>query len=138
MNARRLLALLVVFSANAVAQPCATIVQELADDHDCPHCPPEHHAMEHRAMEHHGHGDASAAPPCASLDSDCGQLDEFNIDGRSGQLEVLDGGEQPVLVAFENPQLACNSHTIVPRATGPPFHAAASPPLHLLNCVFLK
>lgn len=133
MNARRFLVLLVVFSANAVAQPCATIAQEIADEHDCPHCPPEHHAM-----EHHGHAHADAVPSCVSLDSECGQLDEFNIDGRSGKLEPLDGGESPALVGHDNPQLACNSFALAPRATGPPFHAAASPPLHLLNCVFLK
>jgi len=107
----------------------------LERDHDCPHCPP---AQEHEMAMHHGHDAAADQAPCASLQVQCGDLDEFSVDGRNGQLKIKDVVELPVAIASDivDPVSASYRHTY--RSTDPPFLAGASPPLRVLYCVYLK
>ncbi len=117
-----------VLAANAAAQPCAT----MAEEHDCPHCPPEHHESGHP-----GHGEMRSKPCCEALQAPCGELDDANVDGRTGLLKPLDAAESPVLIAQAYPSFACERRGILARATGPPRCAVTSPPIHVLNCVYL-
>ncbi len=80
---------------NLALQPCAMALEA---DHDCPHCPPAH---EHEMMAHHGHGEAKAESPCASMQAQCGELDDVSFDGRTGQLKVKDTAEIPVAITHD-------------------------------------
>ena len=117
---------------NLALQPCAMALEA---DHDCPHCPPAH---EHDMAAHHGHASPKAEAPCASMQAQCGELDDASFDTRSGQLKVKDSVELPLAIAHDRitPVVTMTERCNFP--TGPPQHAGLSPPLHLLNCVFLK
>lgn len=119
---------------NLAVEPCAASDA----DHDCPHCPPvEHHEM----AAHHGHHGSrdhgEAENPCASMQPECCDLDEANVNARPSQAKVKDQGEQPVAVIAAAPWLDTIKFEFPVFTTGPPVPAAASPPIHLLNCVFL-
>lgn len=126
------LGLLAAVWLNLALQPCAMAMEA---DHDCPHCPPAH---EHEMMAHHGHGEAKAEAPCASLEAPCGELDDVSMDGRSGQLKVKDTVELPVAIAHEPATSTVTAGERCNYATGPPQRAGLSPPLHVLFCVYLK
>lgn len=117
---------------NLALQPCAMALEA---DHDCPHCPPAH---EHEMAAHHGHGDAQADEPCASMQSQCGELDDASLDGRSGQLKLKDAVELPLAIAHDSIAPAVIVAERCNYSTGPPRHAGLSPPLNVLFCVYLK
>lgn len=129
---QRALGLFAAVWLNLALAPCATAMEA---DHDCPHCPPAH---EHEMAGHHGHGAAKAKAPCASLEADCGGIDDISLDGRGGQLKVKDLGDLPVAIVpgveHWDPVVA----TTVREATGPPRWPGGSTPLHVLHCVYLK
>lgn len=132
-DTHKAISVLVILWANLALQPCA-IASE--NDHDCPHCPP---AQEDEMAAHHGHhGDAEAAQPCATMQSDCCDQPEANVGERNAQLKIKNVFEQPALVSVEAPWLSRVAVAQAVFATGPPPPLAASPPLHLLHCVFLK
>ena len=117
---------------NLALQPCAMAMEA---DLDCPHCPPQH---EQHMAGHAGHAVEAQKAPCDSLDTDCCDLDDVSVDGRAGQAKLKEMGEAPVAItvvvaspAVRVPKSACP-------ATGPPRWAADSPPIHVLNCVYLK
>jgi len=88
---------------------------------------------------HHGHhGDVEAAQPCASIQADCCDQLEANVGDRSAQLKIKSVFEQPALVADIAPWLDTISIDRHVSSTGPPPPQAASPPLHVLHCVYLK
>lgn len=127
--------LLLLLLLNLAIEPCAAVSDA---DHDCPHCPPaEHHEM----AAHHGHHgeqeDSKATNPCASMQSDCCELDEVNLNARASQLKAKDAVEQPAAISVGAPWLEAPEFEIPVYTTGPPVPVAASPPIHLLNCVFL-
>ena len=131
-RARQVLGLFAAVWLNVALQPCAMALEA---DHDCPHCPPAH---EHEMVAHHGHEMPKAETPCASMQAQCGELDDVSFDGRSGQLKIKDTVELPVAIL---PDLAAPAVTVAERChfpTGPPPHAGLSPPLHVLHCVYLK
>ena len=130
---RRLLGVLCVLWFNLVVQPCA---MASGDEHDCPHCPPEHHA---EMAGHHGHGQGASEVriTCAALEAQCGDYGDISIDAR-GQAKLDDGGQPMVAIIDTSPPIQLVRQPVADCATGPPFIAGASPPLHLLNCVFLK
>ena len=127
----RALGLFVAVWLNLALAPCA-MAYEAAQDHDCPHCPPE---------EMQGHHDMHAGMqdemPCADELADCLIEDEVNHDGRAGQLKV---GDAPVAFVFDSlddslPTAPADGATAPPRYAS--IHPGAPPPTHLLNCVFL-
>jgi hypothetical protein len=111
---------------------------EAAADHDCPHCPPEqmqgHHDM-HAGM----HGTAEMQMPCADNLDDCALDGDFSFDARNAASKLKSAQhELPVAIVAE---LQATSLESPQRQRTPPWqattHAAAAPPIHLLNCVFL-
>lgn len=132
-SSRSVLGMLAVLWFNMVLQPCA---MASGADHDCPHCPPAHEAA---MSAHHGHhGQDIAVNPCASMQSDCCDLGVSNFSSRGSELKIKDVFEQPALVADIAPWLDTISVDRPVSSTGPPPPLAASPPLHVLHCVYLK
>ena len=123
-------------------------LSEIGDGHDCPHCPPSHaeqhagHAMQQPGHEQHaGAADQTTvvAAPCAGGASDCGMLDDLNVELRPFK-SVL--GDQPldsqlVVAGWHEAAAAQRAPTAgqcrAPRSPPP----APSEPLNLLNCVWL-
>ena len=127
----RWLGVLVAVWLNLAVQPCA---MALGLDDGCPHCPP----VDHAAMDaHHGHHAEEVDAGCDSLLSDCGETDDFNIDGRFSFSKAKDTTDdvQAVAVAPVAAQLSRIGFTTT--AADPPRPVGSSPPLYLLNCVFL-
>lgn len=118
---------------NLALQPCA-MAYEVENDHDCPHCP---------SSEMQGHHDMHAGMdtemPCADGLSDCNLDPDFNHDGRSGQGQTKDikGDSSAIAVPMD---LVAPFNTVA-RERPPPrtitAHLGASPPLHVLYCVYL-
>lgn len=128
---RRLLGVLCVLWFNMAVQPCAMAG---GDEHDCPHCPTKHH----EAMRgHHGHVADEPQISCAALEAQCGDYGDISVDAR-GQVKLDDGGEPAVAIIDTVPPIQYVRQAVADCATGPPLFSGASPPLHLLNCVFLK
>jgi hypothetical protein len=107
----------------------------MEQDHECPHCPP---AQEHGMAMHHGHDAATGEAPCASMQAQCGDLDEFSVDGRNGQLKIKDVTELPVAIASDIVDPISVDYRYAYSSTDPPLLAGTSPPLHVLYCVYLK
>jgi hypothetical protein len=133
-NARltsRVFAVVFALWLNLAVQPCAMAFDT---DHDCPHCPPSH---EDPMAAHHGsHGD-EARPGCDTQPSDCGEVDDFSLDGRSSLSKLKAKVEAVALVAPSVPEVALNPIGFSTTAADPPGRTAGPPPIHLLNCVFL-
>lgn len=131
---RGALGLFVVVWLNLALQPCA-MAFAADEDHDCPHCPP---AQTH---EHDGmHVGTQHDMPCADSVADCATADDWNHDGRGGQSKLKDTPTD-LLVAIAPHELAAafrqaTDARLVPRQAS--VHAGTSPPLHVLNCVYLK
>ena len=128
---RRLLGVLCVLWFNMAVQPCAMAG---ADEHDCPHCPTEHHET---MAGHHGHEPEEPQVSCAALEAQCGDYGDISIDAR-GQVKLDDGGQPVVAIVDSSPPPQLVRQPVADCATGPPLLSGASPSLHLLNCVFLK
>lgn len=128
---RRVLALLAVVWLNLALQPCA---MAFADDADCPHCPPE---MQNADTAHHGHAGHADESPCASLYADCADAEDLGFDTRSSQGKAKADAACALLPAPQTlaPVVASRVQKF---PTGPPFRPHGAPPIHLLNCVFLK
>ena len=129
----KLLSALLVLWANLALQPCAVAAGE---DHECPHCPPAH---EDGMSAHHGHhAQKEAAQPCASMQSDCCDELTSSVAPREHENKARDVSDQPAVIAEIAPWLDTIPVARPVSATGPPAPVAASPPLHVLNCVYLK
>lgn len=128
---RRVLGLFAAVWLNLAIQPCAMALEQ---EHDCPHCPPAH---EHEMAMHHGSAEAKAKPPCASMQAQCGELDDFSVDGRSGQLKAKDVVDLTAILSHEYTELADQSLWLARGSTDPPDDPFGSPPLHVLHCVYL-
>ncbi len=125
-------ALLAIVWLNMAFLPCAMAFE--GDDHDCPHCPPtEDHAMAgHHAMAgEHDHHEASGS--CA--ESQCCDVVEATLETRTGKFTQL-----PDIVAASTPSIAELAPRPLRHSTSldPPDTPGASPPLHVLYCVYLN
>lgn len=131
---RRALGLFAAVWLNLALQPCA-MAYELADDPDCPNCPPTQ-MQSHDDM----HGSIDHEMPCADGMADCAIVEDLNVDARGDQLKLKDApADTPLAIAphelalpFQQPVDA----TLRPRYAS--VHAGAPPPLHVLHCVYLK
>jgi len=124
-------AVVVVLWLNLAVQPCA---MAFGDDDDCPHCPP---AQDMQMAGHHGHQTDDVGTDCETSQSDCGDIDEFSLQGRN-TLSKLKVEPLPIaIVAPASPLTALNLIGFTTTAADPPEPVAPSAPLHLLNCVFL-
>ena len=130
---RRALGLFVAVWLNLAMQPCAMAYE--ADDHDCPHCPPS---------QTHDHGDMQGSMdhtmPCADGAADCTIDEDWNHDTRGAKSKLKDvPAEIPVAIAPQelNAQLYRPTGSSGPTSCSPA-QAGASPPLHVLYCVYLK
>lgn len=119
---------------NLALQPCA-MAYEVENDHECPHCPPT------EMQGHHDvHAGMDAEMPCADGLSDCGLDSDFSHDARGGQSKLKTGhSDTPVaIIAAEIPAPIQS----LARQRSPPrittAHLGASPPLHVLYCVYLR
>lgn len=78
--------------------------------------------------------------PCADDMSDCATTDDWNHDGRSGQSKLKDVPAD-TLIAIAPHELAMPFMQPADATLRPRYalrRAGASPPLYLLNCVYLK
>lgn len=116
---------------NLAVQPCA---MAMGTGSDCPHCPP---AVEDTLAMAHGHHGQEDDSDCASLGTDCGDIDDFGVDSRGAQSKVKDKAQIAVPAPLPSGELPIVPVAIPIPATGLPDPAVAPPPLHLLNCVFL-
>lgn len=130
--AGRILGLFTAVWLNLALQPCAMALEQ---DHDCPHCPPAH---EQEMAGHHGHGAAADEAPCASMQAPCGDLEDVSLDGRGGQLKVKDVVEAPVAITGDLVEPFADICSYAYSSTDLPLLKGQSPPLHVLNCVYLK
>ena len=129
----KLLSALLVLWVNLALQPCAIAAGE---DHDCPHCPPAH---DEGMSAHRGHhGEKEATQPCAAMQSDCCDELPSNVGPRDADKKVRDFADQPAVIAEQSAWLDTITTGRPVSATGPPAPVAASPPLHVLHCVYLK
>jgi len=130
---RRALGLFVAVWLNLALQPCAMALA--AEDHnDCLHCPPA------QSVEHNGvHGDMGHDMPCADDLSDCAIVDALNHDGRSGKIK-LDDAPADMLLAIAPHELSLPFGQVVSERAPPRYASvhAATPPLNVLYCVYLK
>jgi len=122
----------VVAWLSLVVTPCALAVDT---SHACPHAAP----ADVQAMHgHHGHAEVSEAPACSSVETECCDSIVASIESR-GQQDADD--LQP-----DSPALPCDYtdlavampaavDDLLPRPPDPP---GASPPRHVLFCVYLK
>jgi hypothetical protein len=125
------LAVVVALWLNLAVQPCA---MAFSDDHDCPHCPPE---QDMQMAGHHGHQVDKAETDCDSSQPDCGDIDDFSLDGRN-TLGKLKAKPLPVaIVAPVSPTAALSPIGFSTTAADPPDPVASTTPLHLIYCVFL-
>jgi hypothetical protein len=127
----RLLAVLVIFWLNLVAAPCALAFGE---DHDCPHCPPEHTG---EMAAHHGHHEDMANAGCDSVLSDCDGAGSVAHEGRSAQPKLKDKAEPALMAPPALPQATLDIVGFATTAADPPDPHGFGPALYLLNCVFL-
>ena len=127
---RRVLGLIAAVWLNLAVQPCAMALEQ---EHDCPHCPPAH---EHEMEMHHGSHEPQAESPCASMQVQCGEVDEFSVDGRS-KLKAKDLVDPTAILSHEYTELADRTPWKIQGSTDPPNCAFGSPPLHVLHCVYL-
>lgn len=129
---RSVLGLIAVLWLNMAVLPCA---MALEGGGDCPHCPPP--AVEHEMAAHHGHGANNATPACATMQSECGDLDKVSIDARSGKLDVKPTPELVIISAPVITQLPSLTPGHINDVSDPPDISGSSPPLHVLYCVYL-
>jgi hypothetical protein len=116
---------------NMAILPCAVAS---VSDHTCPHCPPAEQA---EMAAHHWQHKAGTEPTCASMQSQCYDLDEVSVDARSGKLkveDVFDDTFAPVVTPLAVSAVA--DQAIVDDAY-PPDPGGSSTPLYILYCVYL-
>lgn len=134
-NARltsHVLAVVVALWLNLAVGPCA---MAFSVDSDCPHCPPSQE--DPMAAHHGGHGD-EAEPGCDTAPTDCGDIDDFSVDGRSSLGKLKDKTGIVAILPAVLPELTFDPVACSTTAADPPGPTAAPPPIHLLNCVFLN
>lgn len=132
---RRTLGLFVVVWLNMALQPCAMAFADM-QGRDCLHCPPSH-SMDMSSPV--AHDEVPRDVPCMTQMSQCGVLDDYNLDGRTVQIKVkntqsdIPAGIAPALVTV--PVLV--SVPVSCRKVAASFRTVAAPPLNLLYCVYL-
>lgn len=127
----RWLGVVVAVWLNLAVQPCA---MALGADEGCPHCPPSHGD---EMAAHHGHHETDIREGCDSPLSDCADSEEFSLDARHSQAKQKDNSGAVIIVAPTVSDAIPHPDLYATTAADPPLLVATSPPLHLLNCVFL-
>lgn len=130
----RALGLFVAVWLSLALQPCA-MASEADDDHDCPHCPPAQ-TQEHGGM----YGNMDHEMPCADGVADCAIVDDLNHDSRSGKIKLNDAPTDLVIAIAPNDFTGpyCHPADVTLRPGYALALASTTPPLHVLNCVYLK
>ena len=129
---RKLLGLLSVLWLNMAVLPCAMAFES---DEPCPHCPP---AEVHQMASQHGYGEVNAKPSCATAQSECFDLAAASIDTRGSNLQVKPTSDVVFIAAPVTAVLSARASVQRHVASDPPDISGASPPLHVLYCVYLK
>jgi hypothetical protein len=126
------LAVFVAFWIGLGLQPCAVAA---VDDVDCPHCPAEQ--MQPMAAGS-DHCNPLAESSSSSAPSDCYEVEEFAVDGRSGKFDSKNDGKFSTAIVASEPFEAIRFDASSRNAVGPPGQAVrARPiPLHILYCVY--
>jgi len=114
LGRRRVSALLLAVSLNLAIVPCTMALEVVEQGHDC--CPPE----------------------LQIESSECCEVDDVNVDARSGLLEPDDQPEPDSLAGCAFVQTQNHGHARHTVGVDPPDPPAHSPPLYKLNCVYLK
>lgn len=102
-------------------QPCL-MAQDMAPDHDCPHCPTQ-------SLEQPCHVDEEPA---------CTYIDGYDYDGRTPHSAFADAPHEAPVLIDELPDLA---RQLLPdewrTCSDPGALTSSRPPLNILNCVFI-
>lgn len=126
---RRAFAVLAVFSLNLAAMPC-TMALELESQNN--HCPP----MSDQAMVHEGHHAVQTDVDCLSLQADCCAIAQVTADNRVSAEKVQKDSTAVVVITATWPSL--DMPLVRYHELRPPDPKVSFPPLHVLNCVYLK
>lgn len=113
LGRRRASALLLAICLNLALVPCTMALEVVEQGHDC--CPPE---IQLEAAE-------------------CCELDEVNVDARSGAVKPYDTPD----VEAAPPPMSCRANPAHARyiaSVAPPDPPGNFPPIHKLNCVYLN
>ncbi len=129
--ARRNFGVLVVMWLNMAILPCAAANMS---DLTCPHCPPTAHA---EMAAHHGQHQAVTKPACASMQSQCCDLDEANVDNRSGKLKVKDAFDDTAMIVAAPLVVSPVAERALVHDIHPQILGGRSTPLYILYCVYL-
>ena len=129
---RNLLGLLAVLWLNMAVLPCAMAFESAET---CPHCPP---ADEHAMASHHGHGEVDAKPSCATAQLECCDLAAVSSDARGSNLQIKPTSDVVFITVSVTAVLPARASMQRHVASDPPDISGASPPLHVLYCVYLK
>lgn len=114
---------------NMAILPCAAAS---VMDHTCPDCPPAEQA---ELAAHHGQHKASTEATCASMQSQCCDLDEVNVDARSGKIkDAFDDTFAPVATPLAVSPVADQA---ISDDTHPPDPGGSSTALFFLYCAYL-
>jgi hypothetical protein len=135
--ARRVLGTFVVVCLNMALQPCAMAFGGGEDD--CVHCPPALTEGGSSHSMHHADDSASTSTSCATGMSQCMVGDDINVDSRTPTIKVKDApADTPLAVvpAMAVLELAEYS-TSLPQLCIRSYPPGESPPLNVLNCVYL-
>lgn len=124
--------LLTVLWLNMAVLPCAMAFES---DTSCAHCPP---ADEHDITSHHSHSEVQVDPTCATLRSQCCDLEQASVDARGGKIDIKPPSEVVFITAPVIATVPNRTSGRVRRASDPPDIYGSSPPLRILYCVYLK
>ena len=129
--ARRNFGVLVVIWLNMAILPCAAASLV---EHACPHCPPVEHA---EMAAHHGQHQANTELTCASMQSQCCDLDEANVDVRSGKLKVKYVFDDTAMIVAAPLTVSPVAERALVHDIHPQNPRGSSTPLYILYCVYL-
>ena len=127
---RRCFGVLIVIWLNMAILPCAAAS---VSDHDCPNCPPAEQA---ELAAHHGQHKASTEATCVSMQAQCCDLDEVNVDARSGKLKVKDAFDDTFAPVATPLAVSPVADRAIADDARPPNPGGSSTPLYILYCVY--
>lgn len=135
---RRVFSLFVVLWLNMALQPCVMAFGD-ANDHGCPGCPlPSTEDISSHSANEAGDSDLNASM-CAVGTSECALVDDINYSGRAISVSAEDApGDMPVGIASSVDVNSPAEYSFARPGVGDTsFLPGASPPLHILYCVYL-
>lgn len=123
-----MLGVLAIFWLNLVMMPCTMAIEADAENEHCP-------MMSEQAMAQEGQPESQADIDCLSMQPDCCSIISATADNRASAEKL----QNDASVAISAPPAwpALQTRIICHHDVRPPDPEFCSPPLHVLNCVYL-